>query len=275
MFLSNRLAWRDTTIYASADRDKVLGGLWAAEGITNENLYSMIEIFGFSTGTFTLHNNSGQLVERDGQKLQPGNYYIATNGSIPINDEFPLSCTNLIPAGTPVEPFRQAVRERDRRCVATSRPASRGHRGWWLNFKSTHVVSLDYEQHWNDSNFGRWITVPPADLSHGTINSVQNGILLTREMHVSFNNYCWSINPDDNHKIVCFTPDFDHYQIAGRHLDPEFLADPRRPPDELLRWHFRQAVLANMKGLGQPCFESESPPGSDIMGITDEVVLTV
>ena len=62
----------------------------------------------------------------------------------------------------------------------------------------------------------------------------------------------------------------DYYQIAGHHLDQEFLADPLRPPNDLLRWHFRQAVLVNMKGLGEPCFEtdfeSESPPGSDIMG---------
>jgi len=41
----------------------------------------MIEVFCFFTDTFTLHNNSGQLVERDEQKLQPGNYYIGTNGN--------------------------------------------------------------------------------------------------------------------------------------------------------------------------------------------------
>ena len=81
MTTSGRSAWRDTTIYASSHRDKVLGGLWAAEGITNANLYSMLEIFCFFTDIFTLHDNGGQLVERDGQKLQPGNYYIATNGS--------------------------------------------------------------------------------------------------------------------------------------------------------------------------------------------------
>ena len=44
------------------------------------------------------------------------------------------------------------------------------------------------------------------------------------------------------------------------------LNDPRRPPDDLLRWHFRQAVLANMKGAGEPIFEHDFPPGSDIVG---------
>ena len=36
--------------------------------------------------------------------------------------------------------------------------------------------------------------------------------------------------------------------------------------ETLLRWHFRQAVLTNMKGAGEPYFEHDFPPGSDIMG---------
>jgi hypothetical protein len=54
--------------------------------------------------------------------------------------------------------------------------------------------------------------------------------------------------------------------IAGKHLDQKFLDDPQRPVDELLRWGFRQAVLANMKGAGEPVFEHDFPPGSDIVG---------
>jgi len=40
--------------------------------------------------------------------------------------------------------------------------------------------------------------------------------------------------------------------IAGTHLDQQFLDKPDRPVDQLLRWHFRQAVLANMRGAGEP-----------------------
>ena len=36
--------------------------------------------------------------------------------------------------------------------------------------------------------------------------------------------------------------------------------------DEPLKWHFGQAVLANVRGAGEPIFEHDSPPGSDIMG---------
>jgi hypothetical protein len=38
------------------------------------------------------------------------------------------------------------------------------------------------------------------------------------------------------------------------------------PDDQLLCWHFWQAVLTNMKGTGEPVFEQDFPPGSDIVG---------
>jgi len=54
---TDRLAWRDTHIYASDSRDTMLGGLWASEGITNANLYSMLEIICFFTDTFHLYDD--------------------------------------------------------------------------------------------------------------------------------------------------------------------------------------------------------------------------
>ena len=36
-----------------------------------------------------------------------------------------------------------------------------------------------------------------------------------------------------------------------------------KPADQLLRWHFRQSVLANMRGAGEPVFEHDFPPGTD------------
>jgi hypothetical protein len=63
---------------------------------------------------------------------------------------------------------------------------------------------------------------------------------------------------------MCFGP--DGKGIAGNHLHQQLLQDPHRPVDQILRWHFRQAVLANMRGAGEPVFEIDFPPGSDMMG---------
>ncbi len=55
-------------------------------------------------------------------------------------------------------------------------------------------------------------------------------------------------------------------QIAGTYLERELVNDPRCPPDELFRWHFRQAVLTNMRGAGEPIFDFDFPPGTDMIG---------
>ncbi|KAK9428328.1 hypothetical protein V1505DRAFT_377388, partial [Lipomyces doorenjongii] len=59
------------------------------------------------------------------------------------------------------------------------------------------------------------------------------------------------------------------FGIDGKVLDPVCRNpnDDRRASDELLiRGDFRQAVLANMRGAGEPVFETDFPPGSDMMG---------
>ena len=71
---------RNAHIYASDSLDTLLGGLWIAEGITNANLYSMLEIFCLFSETFDLQLHGGSLVARDDSQLQPGNYIVVTNG---------------------------------------------------------------------------------------------------------------------------------------------------------------------------------------------------
>jgi hypothetical protein len=44
----------------------------------------------------------------------------------------------------------------------------------------------------------------------------------------------------------------DSNNIAGRHLGGQFFEHPRRQPDWLLRWHYKQAILTNVKGGGKP-----------------------
>ena len=65
--------------------------------------------------------------------------------------------------------------------------------------------------------------------------------------------------------MISFEPDF--MGADGRQLDPicRDPVDPRSVRDELLRWQFRQTVLANMRGAGEPVFEVGFS-GGDMMG---------
>lgn len=65
---------------------------------------------------------------------------------------------------------------------------------------------------------------------------------------------------------------FKHFdQTAGicmKILDPVCRRpnDNRAVLDALLSWHYEQAVLCNMRGAGEPTFEHDFPPGSDMVG---------
>jgi len=76
----NRAHRRDVFIYDSNHRDTLLGGLWIGEGVTNDNLYCMVDIICIFTDTFDIRDNNELLVERDEKPLQPGNYFIVSNG---------------------------------------------------------------------------------------------------------------------------------------------------------------------------------------------------
>ncbi|PGH03141.1 hypothetical protein AJ80_08736 [Polytolypa hystricis UAMH7299] len=127
---------------------------------------------------------------------------------------------------------------------------------------AAHVFPLAYSALWPTLGFNSAITIPGPQGDN--INSVQNGILLQSHIHQLFDIYHFSICTKSNYKVVYFMPDISN--IAGTHLSPEFLSNPQRPPDELLDWHFRQAVLSNMKADGQPIFEHDFNPGEDMMG---------
>ena len=83
MGIYSRAEGRDAHIYASETLETLLGGLWIAKGITNANLYSMMEIFCTFSDTFDLQYQGGPLIKRDGSQLQPGSYFVVTNGKSP------------------------------------------------------------------------------------------------------------------------------------------------------------------------------------------------
>ncbi|KAF2183148.1 hypothetical protein K469DRAFT_584164 [Zopfia rhizophila CBS 207.26] len=260
----NRSRGRNVHIYDANDPTTVLGGLILANGVINANFYSMMEILFVFTGAFFLQDEGNTKIEKDDRPLQPGKYFIVADDPFDVNNEPYLTRIVSRATGTRTQTFRDAVRSRDRRCVISGKEVLGAEYDYWWGFDAAHIFPLAYEGYWIDHNYGRWITIPPADPTKGSINSVQNGLLLDSSIHQEFDNYGFSVNPDDNYKIVYFFP--DRHNLSGKRLDQRFLDDPQRPVDQLLRWHFQQAVLANMRGAGEPVFEHDFPPGSDIVG---------
>jgi hypothetical protein len=80
MPVANRSAGRDVHIYDANDPTTVLGGLILTNGVTNGNLYSMVEIIFVFDHDYFLRDEGGITVQRDDHPLQPGSYYILTCG---------------------------------------------------------------------------------------------------------------------------------------------------------------------------------------------------
>lgn len=83
--MSNRALGRNVNIYAASDpTGLVLGGLVLTNGVTNVNLYSMVEVFLLFDSNYVLRHedvmDDSKDVPKDEQALQPGNYYILTDG---------------------------------------------------------------------------------------------------------------------------------------------------------------------------------------------------
>ena len=122
----------------------------------------------------------------------PANVCIA---SICLSNEVPLIRTISLATGSRVKAFSDAIRSRDDRCVVSGRPVIRVNgTPFYGGFEAAHVFPLAYEGQWRDQNLSRWIAQEPD--KGGSINSVQNGLLLSSEVHQLFDDYSLSINPD-------------------------------------------------------------------------------
>ncbi|KAK9317847.1 HNH endonuclease-domain-containing protein [Lipomyces starkeyi] len=233
-----RAIGRDVHFYNFAEPDKALGGLILNPSVTKKNFLSMLGILIVTIGPYRVTSRStGRDLTPTDEPLQPGHY-------------------DIRPYSRKDSTFRTQVRERDGKCVITGTVNRRADRDNWSTFHAAHIFPLSSEDYFVQSGFSRWITNRIGERDTG-INSCQNGLLMRSHMHEQFDGFYFSINPDDGYKIT-----------YGRILDPVCRdpSDNRRVRDELLRWHFRQAVLANMRGAGEPSFETDFPPGTDMMG---------
>jgi hypothetical protein len=106
-----------------------------------------------------------------------------------------------VACGTRVGTFCDAVRERDRRCIITGEEADYEY-DIWRGFEAAHIFPPACEGHWKDNNYDQWITISPVTKSAGTINSVQNGMLLRNDIHALFDNYAFSTNPDVSMYVI-------------------------------------------------------------------------
>ncbi|KAK9243143.1 hypothetical protein V1506DRAFT_555613 [Lipomyces tetrasporus] len=228
--VDNRSLGRTVHFYNALSPDDALGGLILNQSITEKNFLFMLEILIVASDPYSVSlRGSGEVLTQSDAPLKPGQYDIRSNAP----EEASITRVYSGAGSGRTEKFRNQVRERDRK-------------GLWFGFEAAHVFPLADGQLFGDSGLSRWITNREGEHGSG-INSCQNGFLMQSNIHQEFDSFSFSINPDDNYKVISFD---DPFRIDGRVLDPNCRATNNEGGvrDELLRWHFRQAVLGNMRG---------------------------
>ncbi|KAF8467169.1 HNH endonuclease-domain-containing protein [Kalaharituber pfeilii] len=163
------------------------------------------------------------------------------------------------------EDFRQVIRARDGGCVLSGQINRSAYRDYWKGYEAAHIWPLEKGGEWLSQGAFRWITDLDETDPAGRMNSPQNGMLMRADIHKLFDDYVIGINPDCNYKIFVFGEDMN--SIAGRHLSVTAHENGNEGVrDNLLRWHLRQCVFANMRRSGEPLWDYDSIDPGDVVG---------
>ncbi|KAK9245978.1 hypothetical protein V1506DRAFT_575870 [Lipomyces tetrasporus] len=251
-----RAIGRNVHFYNFAEPDKELGGLRLNPFVTKNTFLTMLGILIVASGPYrVISRSTGYDLTATEEVLLPGHYDIRPSQSCPdtisiTNEPCILRIISHSSTGRD-QSFRTRVRERDGKCAITGLINDEADSDEWSGFHAAHIFPLSSEDYFIQRGFSRWITNRTGERDTG-INSCQNGLLMQSNVHEKFDGL--------------FSPSTP--MTVGRHSNPVCRdpSDNRRASDELLRWHFRQAALANMRGAREPTFETDFPPGTDIMG---------
>ncbi|KAK9489757.1 HNH endonuclease-domain-containing protein [Lipomyces doorenjongii] len=267
---ANRSLGRDIVIYLATNPTVSIGGGFTNPTFTKTTFLDALDVL--ITHDLPLRvckiNDDRVQIQRNQDPLLPGEYEVESDGHIEVTDapyyKRTTSAMSSLSASGRVRSFPAAVRDRDRRCVITGIQVSQREpllRRWTI-YDAAHIFSVALESFFHNYNFGELVVLDERD---GSVSSPQNGLLLQKNVHALFDQYEISINPNDDYRIVCFFDDI--LGLAGRQLDPicRDINHPHHVNDNILFWHFQQAVLANMRGAGEPIFDEDIPPGSDTM----------
>ncbi|RPB22709.1 hypothetical protein L211DRAFT_862611 [Terfezia boudieri ATCC MYA-4762] len=266
----DRSLGRNVQFYDARSPGDALGGLIQNGSVTEANFLDMLGILVITeTPIRVQERGTGHIITTANTRLEAGHYDVYCDSQIHVNNEAWVNRLISHNVSGRDGAFMTGIRARDGRCVISGLVNSRTRiaRGNWTSFEAAHIFPLEKENTvWIPGNFDRWITDMEDRTGGSKINSLQNGMLLREDIHTMFDQYLISVNPDDSYKVVVF--DEDIHGLDGRVLDPvcRDRNDPHRVSDELLRWHFRQCVFANMRGAGEPIFEHDFSSG-DMIGV--------
>ncbi|KAF3211247.1 hypothetical protein TWF106_007870 [Orbilia oligospora] len=291
---ADRQAGRTVFFFLSSSPNDCIGGCMH-HNFTQQDLYVFIDILVFHQAPDTrvgslpdernfeirIRGNNTALENSADIPLSPGDYIIAPKFSsvtLCVSDELYLDRV-LSHSVTPRDSaFRDKIRHRDRGCVLSGVINKAADRGNWKAFEAAHIWPLSKGTEWVRQNAGCWITDSDGLSNEDKMNSPQNGILLSSNSHMLFNSHTLAVNPEvevspffvaqyDTADYRVYAFDDDNFGYSGKYMSlPARQNGESGARDTLLQWHFRQSVLANMRGAGEPIWDYGPNEEGDVVG---------
>lgn len=208
--MSARCLWRDVHVYDAATQN-YLGGVCQAASITCTTFNRMLHILLVTTDDFSIRQKStGNIVTPSKDLIIPKIMRLSVRVKFSyMSPTFPLTF-HLDAIGVTEEPwyfpsfsspgyksdFRDGVSERDGKCMITGGGDLLAKSRIWAQLRAAHVFPLECEDLWDKLGYSKWVTNMDGSTGVSKINSIQNGLLMRRDLHSLFNQYLFSINPD-------------------------------------------------------------------------------
>ncbi|KAF3079798.1 hypothetical protein TWF569_009167 [Orbilia oligospora] len=281
---ANRRAGRTVFFFLSSQPNDCIGGC-RHNTFTQDDLYVFVDILVLvqvpdaEAGSlpdgraFEIHMRGSQtaLEKSTDISLSPGDYIITPKhplATICVSDELYIDRV-LSHSVTPRDSaFRNALRQRDRGCVITG-VVNDDDDNDWTGMEAAHIWPLGKGSEWIRQNASRWITDSDSDgfSNELKMNSPQNGILVSSIAHTLFDSYTLAINPEAGYRIYDFGR--NKFGYGGKFMSATARQSNNNnngARDTLLLWHFRQCVLANMRGAGEPLWDYSPREEGDVVG---------
>ncbi|KAL4877863.1 hypothetical protein BJY04DRAFT_221635 [Aspergillus karnatakaensis] len=165
--------------------------------------------------------------------------------------------------------FAQRVWNRDGRCVLT------GLRGPVRNprrlLAAAHIFPVGQLGTWTRNGYQAWITdnTNPNLIAPRGLFSAQNGLMLEQNAHTVFDDFTLGFNPNNGYRVVVFEDDVLNF--GGGELNQSTRTGPMnaRVSNDCLNWHYRQCILTNMRGAGEPIWNVDEEDHDDMQALME------
>ncbi|RWQ92055.1 HNH endonuclease-domain-containing protein [Paecilomyces variotii] len=264
--MSDRSPARNVFIELASEPGTIQAGLCAARNLTRAQFLDMLRVLFVPPNAFHVCEwGSTTPISPTSQVLRHGRYVVHPSiegQEVSVSNERYFPRTMSLESTASTERFRDQVRHRDRRCVITHNRALDAPYDSWTGFQAAHIYPRSLSELFTVHGFANKLTY---DISED-VNSPQNGILLRQDIHALWDSYEIAVNPNAGYRVHAFRPSTWEFHNRVMHVCCRQQNHPQRVVDLFLRWHFEQAVLCNMRGAGEPMWEFDFPPGSDMVG---------